>query len=485
MSRIAAGGLAVLAAGTLLGGGAASARAGARTHGLVVTARRPLATAVTAGLGHTCALTRAGSVKCWGYNGHDELGDGRGDGQSSWAPVAVQGLSGGMSAIAAGLRHSCAVRNGGAVCWGVNYSGALGDGTEARRVAPVGVVGLSGGVRAVAAGAEHSCALTAGGAVMCWGDNHTGEVGDGTTDDRWMPVPVVGLGSGVRAIAAEAVHSCALTTTGGVKCWGGGYGATPVDVPGLTSGAIELSANCAVTTVHAVKCWSGGAGLHASDVPGLETGVVAVATAGGHNCALTSKGSVLCWGSNDHGQLGDGTTRDRAEPVSVVGLERGVVGIGVGTFHSCAATLAGGIRCWGANSDGELGDGTTVERHRPAAVLGFGLRASVAIASGLVHVVHAVAPIPLRCGVPVACRGTLVLQRRSPRPGARMILGRRAFSITGGHRLVVPVRLTKTARALLRRTRRLHATARARFRQPDDGFTNVVRTVTLAAPAAG
>jgi hypothetical protein len=443
--------------------------------GVAATSQRPLATAVTPGLAHTCALTRGGRVSCWGYNGHDELGDGRGDGQNSTVPVAVQGLSRGMTAIAAGLRHSCGVRNGGAVCWGVNYSGALGDGSDERRVAPVGVVGLGNGISAVAAGAEHSCALTTAGAVRCWGDNHTGEVGDGTTDDRWTPVPVVGLGTGVRAIAADVVHSCALTGSGGVKCWGGGYGVTPVDVPGLTSGAIGLSPNCAVTTGYGVKCWSGGAGFHASDVPGLESGVAAVATAGDHSCARTAKGSVLCWGINDHGQLGDGTKRDRALPVSVLGLERGVVGIGVGFLSSCAVTLAGGVRCWGDNSAGQLGDGTEVERRRPATVVGFGLR--VTIATGSVRVDgRGLARIGLRCGVPVACRGTLVVSHRS------MIVGHHGFSIVAGHRAVVPLRLTGRAFALVRRAGRVNAVGRANLRQPDDAPTTVVRVLTLIAP---
>ena len=96
--------------------------------GTASAAEQPIATAVTAGLDHTCALTRAGAVKCWGYNGHDELGDGTGDRSSSSTPVPVQGLSSGVSAVAAGGRHSCAVQRGGALCWGANYFGALGDG---------------------------------------------------------------------------------------------------------------------------------------------------------------------------------------------------------------------------------------------------------------------------------------------------------------------------------------------------------------------
>jgi Regulator of chromosome condensation (RCC1) repeat len=467
-SRATRGGVAVLAAAIALCGAAAA-------HPVAGT-QRPLAIVVTAGLDHTCALTRAGSVRCWGYNGHDELGDGQGTGASSNLPVSVQGLSSGVTALAAGGRHTCAVQGGTALCWGANYSGALGDGTEDRHAGPVHVVGLSSGVASVAGGIDHSCALTTAGAVKCWGDNEGGEVGDGSLDNRWTPVDVVGLGSGVKAIAAQFLHSCALTEAGRVKWWGRGYGLTPVDVPGVTSGVKAITPTCALTDAGGVKCWSLEGGLHTSDVPGLGTGVLALATSGLHGCALISGGAVRCWGANDHGQLGDGTKTDRAVPVNVVGLRKGVESLGVGTSYSCAVTRAGGIRCWGANGAGELGDGTNRGRRRPGDVVGYGLRASLAIASAPVTVdTHGVARIALRCGAPVACKGTIRLER------SRTVLGRRGFSITGGHRLVVPVRLTRAAFTELRRAGRLHAIARARFQQPDDGVTEVVRALTLAA----
>jgi len=446
--------------------------------GVASASQRPLAISVTAGLDHTCALTRAGAVKCWGYNGHDELGDGTGSGANSSTPVAVQGLSRDVSAVAAGGRHSCAVQQGGALCWGANYSGALGDGTDGRHAGPVHVVGLGSGVAAVAGGIDHSCALTTAGAVKCWGDNEGGELGDGTMSERRTPVSVVGLGGGVQAIAAQNVHSCALTTAGGVKCWGRGYGLTPVDVPGLTSGVAAITPNCALTAAGGVKCWGGGAALHATDVPGLGAGVKALATSGLHGCALMSVGSVRCWGLNDHGQLGDGTRNDHPAPVNVVGLRKGIVALGVGASYSCAASRAGGVQCWGSNGVGQLGDGSVVDRRRPAGVVGFGLAASLAITSRAVQVdTRGLARVVVRCGVPVACRGTLALERRSA------ILGRRSFSTTGGHRQVVTVRLGARAFALLNRTRRLRAVARARFRQPDDGVTTVTRVLTLAAPA--
>jgi hypothetical protein len=228
---------------------------------------RPTAAAVTAGIEHTCALTRTGAVKCWGYNGHDELGVGAGSSELpfSFIPRGVSGLTGGVTAISAGVRHSCALTSGGGVkCWGVNYGGALGDGTEDRHFAPVDVAGLSTGVKAVVAGYDRSCAVLETGAVKCWG-----------TDYGLTPVDVPGLSSGVVAVDTDSFIGCALTGAGGVKCWGFHYGPTAVDVPGLANGVKAVTTGgplCALTTGGAVKCWGPDNNWMPADVPGLGSG---------------------------------------------------------------------------------------------------------------------------------------------------------------------------------------------------------------------
>jgi alpha-tubulin suppressor-like RCC1 family protein len=317
-------------------------------------------TAIAVGGQHTCALTIGGGVKCWGNNTHSQLGDGTATSRTT--PVDVIGLGSGVVAIAAGGWHTCALTAGGGVkCWGSNSHGQLGDGTATSRTTPVDVIGLGSGVVAIAAGSWHTCALTAGGGVKCWGSNFYGQLGDWTTTDRTTPVDVIGLGSRVVAIAATPTatvvggwHTCALTVGGGVKCWGWNmYG--------------QLGDGTTTSRTTPV------------DVIGLGSGVVAIAAGGHHTCALTTGGGVKCWGWGSGGQLGDGTT-----PVDVIGLGSGVVAIAAGGWHTCALTAGGGVKCWGDNTHGQLGDGTTTSRRTPVDVIGLG-SGVVAIAAGGNH----------------------------------------------------------------------------------------------------
>jgi alpha-tubulin suppressor-like RCC1 family protein len=389
------------------------------------SSRGSLAAAVTGGVNHTCALTRAGAVQCWGYNGHDELGTGQGDALPySVRSVGVAGLNIGVTAISAGIRHSCAVtRVGGATCWGANYDGALGDGTTGRHFAPVAVSGLSSGVTAVSAGHDSSCALLSTGGAKCWGEGY------GLT-----PTDVPGLSSGVTAISSGFRVTCALTNAGGVKCWGGRYGPTPVDVPGLSSGVTAIatgSPSCVLTSGGRAKCWGADTNWSPVDVPGLGPGVTAIAVGGGHACAVTSADGVKCWGSNEFGQLGDGTTIDRSTPGDVSGLTSGVRAIATGTFHSCAVMRGGGLKCWGLNAQGMLGDGTETNRLRPVNVVGFGPPPVQCVVPNLVGKRLAKARariVRAHCRVGTVARvastkSKNVVVHQSPRPGKRLKAG--------------------------------------------------------------
>jgi alpha-tubulin suppressor-like RCC1 family protein len=267
--------------------------------------------AVSAGGFHTCALTDTGAVKCWGHNNRGQLGDGTGTDRTT--PVDVLGFPDGAAVVSAGGGellgggHTCGVTAlGGAVCWGRNEYGQLGDGTTADSVSPVAVVGLTAGVADVHGGRWHSCALTISGGAKCWGWNGGGTVGDGSNTTRTTPVDVVGLNNGVEALSTGGVHSCAVTVSGGVKCWG-------MNTTGQVGDGTSNNHRTAPVDV--------------LEAPGGQplTGVAAVAAGGsitnlGHTCVVTDSGGVKCWGDNEFGQLGDGTTTDRTTPVDVVGF---------------------------------------------------------------------------------------------------------------------------------------------------------------------
>jgi alpha-tubulin suppressor-like RCC1 family protein len=334
----------------------------------------------------SCAVV-AGAAKCWGNNQSGVLGNN--STQDSPVPVDVSGLSMGVTSISAGVGLTCALTVSGVKCWGNNTGGVLGDGTMTSRSVPVAVVGLPDGMRAVSAGWQVACALTAAGGVKCWGDNVLGALGDGTSKaNSAVPVDVVGLSSGVVQIAAGLNMACVLTGQGAVKCWGSnlqgqlGNGSTsssslvPVDVVGLSSGVIAVSVAidgnhvCAVTGTGGVKCWGAnfvgelGDGTKTRsaipvDVVGLGTSVVAVAAGDNTTCALAVGGGVKCWGQNTEGQLGNGTHDNSSVPIDVVGLGASAVELVAGSSIACVVLSDGTAQCWGNNVWGQLGSGSS------------------------------------------------------------------------------------------------------------------------------
>jgi alpha-tubulin suppressor-like RCC1 family protein len=371
---------------------------------------------ISAGIAHTCFLNSEGVVKCWGNNKYGQLGDGTTI--NRFTPTQVVGLTDKVVAISAGGYHTCALTTDGKVkCWGgndANGGGRLGDGTTTQQSRPVNVIGLPDKIKAIAAGGYHTCAITSQGSVKCWGDNQAGALGNGKYKygGQLTPVDVIGLTNGIISLSAADGRTCAVTEAGKAKCWGDGFfgelgngttnwSLTPVDVKGLTNVKAITGGDyhtCALTSGGGVKCWGSStfgslgnsepskaslldfqwltSGIYPIpvDVSGLTSGIKSIAAGGRHTCALTINGGVKCWGCNENGQLGDGKfiampPFANSTPVDVIGLTSGVIAITAGDSHTCALTQDGKIKCWGSNSAGELGNGTTTNQLTPVDVV--------------------------------------------------------------------------------------------------------------------
>jgi alpha-tubulin suppressor-like RCC1 family protein len=245
----------------------------------------------------TGGLTSGGAAYMWGLNDYGQLGNGTTTNTPS--PVAV---SGGLSfrALTTGTSrsHTCGLTSAGsAYCWGANSSGQLGNGSTTDGSTPVAVAGglaftalAAGGRSGTSQG--HTCGLTSSGAAYCWGDNSSGQLGDGSTTNRSAPIPVSG-GLSFSALAAGMFHTCGLTSAGAAYCWGDN-----------SSGQLGDGSTTSRSTPIPV---SGGLSFSAIIAGSL------------HSCALTSAGAAYCWGWNFYGQLGDGSTADSSVPVRVVG----------------------------------------------------------------------------------------------------------------------------------------------------------------------
>ena len=349
------------------------------------------ATTITAGGHHTCAV-RNGAAFCWGYGSDGQLGDGTTNTRPGAA--AVVGLGSGVTAIAGGFTHTCAVQDGAAKCWGSNSTGHLGDGTTSTRLTPVTVTGLGSGVTAIAAGYFHTCAIQ-NGAAKCWGSNQAHQLGngDGGGGDVWTPLGVVGLGSGVTAIAANGYQSCAIQN-GAAKCWGQAVGATNGLGSGVTAIGAGFSHACAIQS-GAVWCWGGNERGQLGDgsvidrftpvgVSGLGSGATALAVSEARSCAIQN-GAAKCWGENAYGQLGDGSTTTRLTPVGVSGLGSDVTAIAAGRYHTCAIQTFV-VKCWGYNGQGQLGVGWWITNRSSTPVaslnLGFNRTTSGVVSDG-------------------------------------------------------------------------------------------------------
>ncbi len=352
---------------------------------------------ITAGRAHACGITVTGAAYCWGNNAVGQLGDGTNT--ESLVPVPV---SGGLTfrEISAGSDHTCAITTttSDGYCWGANLSGQLGDASNTDRSAPVLVFGSTGMLVQISAGSEHTCAVTIAGAGYCWGKNTEGQLGDGGITSNSVPVPVSGpvfftsisAGTG----PSGSAHTCGLDTGNVAYCWGDNKsgqlgdgtnlkGLVPTVVSGVPTYGYLASGNqytCGVTEAGTGECWGLNADGQLGDgtttpsntpvsVIGL-SGLDGISTGSRFSCASTDSGAVYCWGDNFWGQLGDGTNINSSSPIMVTG---GWILPDLGTAvseHMCAVTGSGAMFCWGRGLNGRLGNGGTADSNVPVLVSG-------------------------------------------------------------------------------------------------------------------
>jgi alpha-tubulin suppressor-like RCC1 family protein len=343
---------------------------------------------VSAGIVHTCGVTPDDRAYCWGANFQGQLGDGTTTDHLTPVPVPG-GLR--FRQVSAGSFRTCGVTVGHqAYCWGQNFFGQLGDGTRDNRPAPVAV---AGGLRfrQVSAGGDHTCGVTLDDRVYCWGNNGTAQFGD-STRSFGSPTPVLAAGGlRFREVSAGGHHTCGVTPGNRAYCWGDntsgqlGDGTfsdqlTPIEIAGGSLRFRQVSASifhsCGVTPDNRAYCWGANFGRVGDGTGAPRPFPTPVAgglrfrqvTAGGHSCGVTLDNRAYCWGPNNLGELGDGTTIQRLTPVAVAGGQR-FREVSAGSY-TCGVATGHRAYCWGDNRFGQLGDGTTINRLIPVPVVG-------------------------------------------------------------------------------------------------------------------
>jgi alpha-tubulin suppressor-like RCC1 family protein len=361
---------------------------------------------LSAGAANTCAIYSNQKVYCWGSNLNKQLGIGNNNLSYALQPIPVNALNSVPVGVSTGYDSACAMSTFGTLrCWGNNANGALGakyakgNATSAQTAATL--TGAWVAPSNVATGQRHICWLDNNKTVKCQGANASGQLGNGANTDSSTPVQVsVITGAAANTQATQVVtgsnHSCALLVNRNVKCWGANNvkqlgtpastvvnSNTPVDVPDLANDVRQLASGgehtCAIRANGDVICWGSDSYGELGDgtiaafkgtvaVDNLAGNAKEVTTGISHSCALLTNGSVRCWGANTYGQLGTGGTTNATRPVTVAGLPRPAISVTAGGYHTCARLDDQSIRCWGKNDKGQLGNNSRVNSSTPVAI---------------------------------------------------------------------------------------------------------------------
>lgn len=353
---------------------------------------------ITAGESHTCGLTEAGQAYCWGEGAVGQLGNGTTE--SSTTPVAISGDLN-FDTINAGWDHTCGVTTeGDAYCWGRGRYGRLGNGSAENQLEPVVVTGDLSFVL-VNPGLLHTCGITTDADAYCWGRGADGRLGNDSIESSLAPVKVEG-DLKWSSINAASATTCGIDTDGNAYCWGSGdfgnlLGQGEDDrgakrVPGAVAGgftfqpesiSVGTDHTCALTSEGEAVCWGRGRygklGIGTTEsigvlknlrVPRKVNGGITfsfITTGVFQTCGLTDEGEAYCWGRNGSGQLGDGTTTMRTEPIPVSG-DLTFTDITIGSKHTCGITENSEVYCWGNGEAGKLGTRSTENHTTPAEI---------------------------------------------------------------------------------------------------------------------
>ena len=375
-----------------------------RSQVISLSVRNPRPVSLTGIIDSSCALFEGGRIKCWGENDYDQLGYGGvgdiGNGNNEMGSnLGWVNLGAGRTVQKVSTSyHTCVVLDDSSIkCWGDNTYGQLGIGSDDSYNSTPTLVNLGAGksAKTVSAGEEHTCAILNDDSVKCWGDNTSGELGTGDTNEYNAPTTdSVDLGEGKSALVVGAGynHSCALLNDGSIKCWGSGLSgrlgngrtndsSTPVTVSlpaGKSATMLSVGRNhsCAVLNDNSLVCWGdnsfgrlGVGGTGNRSTPGavnLGSGKTAKAVKAGfyHSCAILNDDSLKCWGDGDSGKLGYEDDTIRYVPAGSgidLGTGKNAVAVSVGSEHTCALLNDHTVKCWGTNVYGQLGAGPNTD----------------------------------------------------------------------------------------------------------------------------
>jgi prepilin-type N-terminal cleavage/methylation domain-containing protein len=314
------------------------------------------------GHGEACQLKSSTQLYCWGYGLYGKLGNGSTSNASTPTLVTTStGVMAGtsMTQVVVGADHVCAIASGAGYCWGDGSTGRFGNGTTAASSVPVAMT-MSGTLNGltltdISVGAHKTCVVASDNWSYCMGENQYGQLGDGTQTNSTTPIAKLTTGVlsglGITNVDARGFRSSCVIANKRIYC--SGYNTT--GGLGVGNTTTQVSPTAVLTT----------GVLNGKDITAVASGPW-----GSTRCALDSAGKVYCWGNGASGNLGNGNTASYSSPVAVIGTlaTKIVKQLSVGDTHACALTTGNEIYCWGANNYGQLGDGTTGNASTPVAV---------------------------------------------------------------------------------------------------------------------